>query len=290
MEKKKVQKKKVAPKKKPQPQSQTSLKKSEGQEQRVSQVVRVVLPETPKPKRRRARRQVQSAGGVSAKQLMPVFIQPPVASQYYIPPTPSQPMDQMPQAIAVPVDSIFEDLKVKAEPLFKTRKEAMEDIQYIEPVPVARPEENLVKEAYGVFFKSDFKDKALEEDLKEFAKPTLAKVDSTPTNYEVSSNRDVIGITQSKKPTTQEDTMTEISAITMPTKRSKPSNIGNIETTEMSKTESLYSRAKSKGMKMSAKDARKIISIAEKIPLSQVPKKYGTLEDVKRTALDYVSQ
>jgi len=245
----------------------------QSQKQKVVQSVKVVVqqPEKKKRRRKRARQQTQPIEGISAKQLMPVFIQPPVASQYYVPPTPSQPMGEMPQAVAVPIDSIFEDLKVKAEPLYKTKKEAMEDVEYIEPVPVARPQENLVKEAYGVFFKSDFKDKAIEEDIDEFAKPTLANVDYTQPNFE-------------------QDLMSEISTITRATKKMKPSNIENIEKTEMTKTESLYSRAKSKGLKMSAKDARKIISMTEKIPLSKVSKKYGTLEDIKRTALDYVSQ
>jgi hypothetical protein len=137
-------------------------KKSIKQKTKVSQKVvqngKVIVGETKHRKSsRRPRRQPSSpeVETISSKTLAPVFIQPPVTSQFY-----SSPHEQFATAIRMPASiaaaqvavqhaeekpnvkatlSMFEDDRPVAEPLFPTKKEMLEETQFVEPVAFKSP-------------------------------------------------------------------------------------------------------------------------------------------------------
>lgn len=199
------------------PAKKSIMKKSQKQKQQQKQVVNVVINQpVKKAKRRYARRPKQPPQPprepeISAKQLSPVFIQPPVTSQY-IPMQqiqqplqtifqPEQPKKQIQSAI-----DVFEEFpKSTAEPLFIPKQDYLKETDFIMPVDKLDEKNNLIDESFGVFYKQTLKDTDIHDMNEEFKRASLANVDKTPPPFEISKERDVIAFYDKKSDLEKEE-------------------------------------------------------------------------------------
>lgn len=173
------------------------------QKQQVSQKVNVKVivgdREGKKSKRQYRRRMEPQVETISAKTLAPVFIQPPVVSLLSgnadVPrasvtlPTevfvPQQPVaEPKGRKLGNPQKQEMEDLRVVAESLIKTKKERLEDVDFVVPV-----DKHKVNEGNGIFYSQTLKDTELKQGKED-------KISLNNMNYEAPAfiedkNRDI---------------------------------------------------------------------------------------------------
>lgn len=180
--------------------------------QNVIQTVKVVVGETKRKRKsggRRRKQPIQEIETISAKTLAPVFIQPPVASQQL--PYDMQPVGMpiaQPKAsqhlyagIAKQVEQpeVISD-KPMAVPLKLTKKEMLEETQFVDVLPenptTSVDSKQTVQESFGVFSSDQpLKDTTIAPKDNEFG-VTLAEIDAQPTNYEEAPSRDIVAYVQ----------------------------------------------------------------------------------------------
>jgi hypothetical protein len=173
------------------------------QKQQVSQKVNVKVivgdREGKKSKRQYRRRMEPQVETISAKTLAPVFIQPPVVSLLSgnadVPrasvtlPTevfvPQQPVaEPKGRKLGNPQKQEMEDLRTVAEPFIQTKKERLEDVDFVVPV-----DKHKVDEGFGIFYSQTLKD-------TELTKGKEDKISLNNMNYEApafieDANRDI---------------------------------------------------------------------------------------------------
>lgn len=191
------------------PAKKSIMKKSQKQKQQQKQVVNVVINQPVKKAKRKYKRRIpkmeEEQLQISAKQLSPVFIQPPVTSQYMPMQQSQQPLqtifqpEQPKKQIKSAID-IFEEFPIAtAEPLYIPKEDYLKETDFIMPVDNLDKKNNLVDESFGIYYEQVLKDTDIHDMNEEFKRASLANVDKTPTPFELSKERDVMAF-YDKKP------------------------------------------------------------------------------------------
>lgn len=203
------------------PRKKKSTKQKQKVSQKVIQQVKVIVGGREKRSKRQYRRREPEVETISSKTLAPVFIQPPVQS---ILPTQRDPV--LPTEAYVVAQPFYEEPRGQrlggipktaeelhphtfAEPLFKTSKEILQDIDFV--TPVANKKEH-IRENAGIFYEKTLSDTVLQPSNRDKIVSQLTEVDYQPPRFVENPLRDVAAFTQSQIKKIEEEPKSAVKA------------------------------------------------------------------------------